>query len=180
MLRFLEVLQLELVLTEAELDSGMTQRMFIEARLRMTRQDLDQVLSRLNDELIPFAPHEGMNTVGALLLEIANKDREIVGYLRNHEWPDDEPDPFAEDSSLEEMKAGLDATRQATLRYISELDAEQLDEIVRLPERWWEALRLLECPRSEMLRNIAMHEWYHTGQLVSYLWSRGDDPSTWE
>ena len=28
----------------------------------------------------------------------------------------------------------------------------------------------------EVLRNIAAHEWYHTGQLVSYLWTRGEDP----
>jgi len=55
-----------------------------------------------------------------------------------------------------------------------------LEESVSNPERWWEALRLTEGPRSEVLRNIASHEWYHTGQLIIYLWMRGDNPTLGE
>ena len=157
----------------------MTQRQFIEARLHFTRKDLNDVLDHLTDDLVKWSPREGMRTVGSLLLEIANKDREIVRYLQTGQWPDDEPDPFTENSTLEEMKAGLQSTRDLTLQHLSSLDDAALDEIIHLPERWWEALRLLECPRSEMLRNISAHEWYHTGQLIIYFYFRGDDPNEW-
>ncbi len=78
------------------------------------------------------------------------------------------------------MTRGLQSTRDLTFQYLSSLDENALDEVIHLPERWWEALRLLECPRSEMLRNISAHEWYHTGQLITYLWSRGDNPEEWD
>lgn len=146
----------------------------------MTRQDLNQVLAHLTDADLQWAPAGSMKTVGGLLLEIANKDREIVGWLHNGEWPDDEPDPFsAETATLEEMKAGLESTRADTLAYLESIDDAQLEELESLPEPWWEALRLPECPRSEMLRNASAHEWYHTGQLIVYLWMRGDNPEEW-
>ena len=34
-------------------------------------------------------------------------------------------------------------------------------------------------PISEVLRSIATHESYHTGQLITYLWMRGDNPYEW-
>lgn len=157
----------------------MSQKKFIEARLNFTRQDLNEVLSRLTDADVTWSPKEGVRKIGSLLLEIANKDREVVRYLQTGQWPDDEPDPFNETSSLEEMKAGLQSTRDLTFQFLASLTDEQLDETIQLPEKWWEALRLLECPRSEMLRNISAHEWYHTGQLVIFLWMRGDDPRKW-
>jgi uncharacterized damage-inducible protein DinB len=120
-----------------------------------------------------------MNSVGDLLLEIARKDMEIVGWLRNGAWPDDEPDPFEPTASVDEMRKGLEATRAATVEYVAGLSDDQLEEVISLPERWWEALRLLHCPRSEMLRNASAHEWYHTGQLIVYLWSQGRDPNEW-
>ncbi|MBA3726194.1 MAG: DinB family protein [Armatimonadetes bacterium] len=120
-------------------------REFVKARLAMTRQDLDQVLAHLTDVEPRWVPGEGMKTIGDQLLEIANKDIEIVGWLRNGEWPDDETDPFnAETSTLVEKKAGLESTRAATLEYIDSLDEEQLEETLSLPEPWWEALRLLD------------------------------------
>ena len=73
----------------------------------------------------------------------------------------------------------MDSIRADTLAYIDSLTEDELLEPIACPERWWEALRLTECPISEILRNIAAHEWYHTGQLVSYLWMRGDDPYSW-
>lgn len=158
----------------------MTTRDFIQARMAFTREDLNRVLTRLADEDMLWAPREGMNTIGALLCEIARKDMEIVGWLRNGEWPDDEPDPFdATSATLEQARSGLEQTRINTIAYLDSLTDEQVDEIIVVPEPWWETLRLVECPRSEMLRNASAHEWYHTGQLVTYLWLRGDDPGQW-
>lgn len=152
---------------------------FLEARLNVTRQDLNGVLDHLEGVPTTWAPGEGMKTVGDLLLEIARKDMEIIGYLRNGEWPDDDPDPFPASGTLDEMKAGLISTRAATFDYLRSLSAADLEEILELPEPWWESLRILECPRAEMIRNISAHEWYHTAQLITYLWIRGDNPEEW-
>lgn len=153
---------------------------WIKARLAVTRSDLDQVVTRLADSDMRWAPAPGMKTVAGLLLEIADKDREIVGWLRDGAWPDDDPPAFdPEAATLVEAVEGLRTTRRQTWDYVDSLSDEEIDEVLDLPELWWESLRLPRCPRSEMLRNISAHEWYHTGQLVTYLWSRSENPETW-
>ena len=59
------------------------------------------------------------------------------------------------------------------------LSESELQSPVKFPTDWWEGLLQPELPMHECFRTIAYHEWYHTGQLVSYLWSRGDDPYDW-
>lgn len=158
----------------------MASREYLVARLAMTRSDLTEILELLTDGDTLWKPRDSMKSVGDLLLEIARKDMEIIGWLKNGAWPDDEPDPFdARTATLGEMRNGLSTTRSQTLEYIAELSDEQLEEVLLLPERWWEGLRLHHCPRSEMIRNISAHEWYHTGQLVTYLWAQGRNPCTW-
>ena len=77
------------------------------------------------------------------------------------------------------VKEVLAETRQSTLQYLDSLSEKDLEVPVKFPTDWWEGLGLPELPLHEVLRNIAAHEWYHTGQLVSYLWSNGDDPYKW-
>ena len=117
-----------------------------------------------------------MRTVAGQLLEIANKEKEALAWLRTGEWPEG-PDTFdAETATLEQIKDTMARLREETYTYLDSLSEVELDELVPCPERWWEALRLTACPRSEVIRNIAAHEWYHTGQLVTYFWFRGDNP----
>ena len=146
----------------------------------MVRQDLEEVLKRLTDAELRWAPGKGMRTVAGQLLEIANKEKEGLVWLRHGFWPEGGPDAFdPERATLDEIKAALKSLREDTFAYIDSLSEEELGEPMLSPELWWEALRLQQCPKSEVLRNIAAHEWYHTGQLVSYLWMRGDDPDSW-
>ena len=152
----------------------------LKARLAMARTDLRVTLDRFQEEDFHWAPAKGMRSVGAQLLEMADKDREVVVWLKTGVWPDNDPPSFdVKNSSLGEAWRRMEEIRATTLEYIGSLSAEELEAPVTAPEQWWEALRLTECPRSEVLRNIAAHEWYHTGQLVTYLWSRGDDPYNW-
>lgn len=81
--------------------------------------------------------------------------------------------------SIDGMRVVLAEMRQETLAYIDSLSESELETHVAFEGRWWEALRQQAMQRSEAIRSIAAHEWYHTGQLVSYLWSRGDDPYKW-
>jgi len=149
---------------------------YLKARLLYVRQDFDAVLENFTDADLPWRPVEEMPSIAALLIEIANKEKELIAWLQSGEWPDDDPDAFDETATLAEMRLVLEALRKETLRYIDSFDEAGLEEIVPCPEEWWEALRLEACPRSEILRNVASHEWYHTGQLIVYQSMRGLNP----
>lgn len=133
------------------------------------RQDFDEVLEGLTDADLARQPCDDLPSVAGLLVEMANKEKELIAWLRNGEWPHDEPDAFDETASLADIRSVFATLRDETLRYIDSFDEAGLEELVPCPERWWEALRLEACPRSEILRNLAAHEWYHTGQLIVYL-----------
>ena len=146
----------------------------------MVRQDLNQVLDRFADGEFSWSPRSGMRTVGGQILEFADKDRETVIWMKTGEWPDDEPPSFdIEATNLTQARSLLEEIRASTLEYLDSMTLAELELPVHSPERWHEALRLTECPRSEVLRNIAAHDWYHTGQLVTYRWMLGDDPGSW-
>ena len=146
---------------------------FLKARLQYVRQDFDEVLEKLTHADLPWRPADDLPSVASLLVEMANKEKELISWLQRGEWPDDDPDAFEETATLAEMRSVFATLRQQTLRYIDSFDEEGLEELVPCPEKWWEALRLEACPRSEILRNLAAHEWYHTGQLIVYLQLRG-------
>lgn len=131
------------------------------------------MLDELTDADLSQRPVEAMPSVVGLLVEMANKEKELIAWLRSGEWPEDEPDTFAETASLSEIRSVFATLREETLRYIDSFDEAGLEELVPCPEKWWEALRLEACPRSEILRNLASHEWYHAGQLIVLLQARG-------
>lgn len=81
--------------------------------------------------------------------------------------------------SLTAYRDLLTAVRNDTLSLIDSLTDQELESGVAVPQPWFESLRLPLTPRSEVIRSISAHEWYHVGQIVSYLWSRGDDPYQW-
>jgi uncharacterized damage-inducible protein DinB len=148
--------------------AGMRTHDYLKARLVYVRQDFDAALENLIDADLPWRPAEDMPSIAGLLVEIANKEKELIAWLQTAEWPDDDPDAFEETATLADIRSVLATLRNETLRYIDSFDEAGLEEIVPCPEQWWEALRLEACPRSEILRNIAAHEWYHTGQLIVY------------
>jgi uncharacterized damage-inducible protein DinB len=136
------------------------------------RQDLDEVLDGMTDSDLSLRPADDLPSVAGLLVEMANKEKELIAWLETGVWPESDPDAFAETASFAEIRSAFDTLRERTLRYIFSFDEADLEELVPCPEKWWEALRLEACPRSEILRNIASHEWYHTGQLIVYLQMR--------
>lgn len=155
-------------------------RTFLKARFAYARKDLEQVLSKLTDSDLSWSPRDGMPTIADLLLEIANKNKETPIWVQTGVWPDDDPDAFdIKTATIEDIWATLTALQSETYAYIDSLSNEELEQPIANPNLWGEALRLPECPLSEVLRGIAQHEYYHTGQLVTYLWLRGDDPDAW-
>jgi uncharacterized damage-inducible protein DinB len=151
----------------------------LKARFLVTKRYLDRVLNRLTDQDLSWTPGEGMRSVAGQLLEISNKEKECLGWLQENVY-DDSLDVFdPESTTLVEINTLRKSLRADTFLYIDSLSEAELSEPMIPPESWWEALDLEQCPKSEVLRNISAHEWYHTGQLVIYLWLRGEDLEKW-
>lgn len=153
----------------------------LKGRLATTRVDLEEVISRLSDELLPWAPAPGMRTVRGQLEEIGGTELQILG------WVQDRRDLSYKEAvaslepltGLAELGAALRSIRSETLAWLDSLSETDLERPVAFPDGWFESLGLPEVPLHEGIRSIAQHEWYHVGQLVSYLWARGDDPYKW-
>lgn len=158
-----------------------TQHELLKGRLATVRADLDEVMSRLTDDLLEWAPTSRMRTVHGQLAEIAGTEIQILHWIKNQEALSFEQATvgFADVASIDAWRQTLHDQRQETLRYLDSLTEDDLNELVEFPSDWFEALQLPAVPLSEGISSIAQHEWYHAGQLVSYVWSRGDDPYTW-
>jgi uncharacterized damage-inducible protein DinB len=159
----------------------LTQRDLVKARLQNVRRWLDSACRRLTPELMEWAPAEGMRTVAGQLAEIISVEVPLVPRLKEgRELSDAEWDAVMGDQhSLESLLKTLVSVRKNTLDYLDFLSDEELAEEIPSGEAWFGTLWLPLMPRAEHFLNIAEHEFYHTGQLISYLWSSGDDPYKW-
>jgi hypothetical protein len=83
---------------------------YLKARLQWARHDFDDVLEKLTEADLPWRPTDDMLTVAGLLIEMANKEKELIGWLQSGEWPDDDPDAFEETATLAEMRSGFRST----------------------------------------------------------------------
>lgn len=130
--------------------------------------------------MLAWAPAEGMRTVSGQLVEIIEVEAQLVPVLRDgKQLSDPELEAMIGDkSSLERLKTVLTEVRDRTLAELESLSDEQLAEEVDLPQ-WYGAFWPKLCPLGEHFRNVAEHEFYHTGQLISYMWARGDNPYDW-
>ena len=147
------------------------------ARLAAVRIDLDEVTSRLSQADVDWAPREGMRTIGGQLVEIIDTEMQFLVKLKTGKGftAAEGLAGIGDASSLEVLLASLNSTRAETILYIESLSDQEL--ATEVP--WYAWSGLPTATRLEALQSILLHESYHTGQLVSYLWSRGDDPYKW-
>lgn len=142
------------------------------------RRDLDECLERMTPDMLGWAPQKGMRTVAGQLVEIVATEMQLVTLLSEDRWIDD-PEALAilgGSDDLEKLKTATQEVRERTLGYLNSLSEEELAEEVEFGGGWMGSLGLTAVPRAEVFVNIADHEWYHVGQLTSYLWARGIDP----
>lgn len=120
-----------------------------------------------------------MRTAGGLIQEIASTEQHTIQFLTEGN-PGDYGSLF--DSNLgeswEDYLRLLKEARDRTLAWLETWNEKALAEELRLP-KGWDEMGFATLPRSELILNIAAHEAYHTGQLVSYLWTSGSDPYDW-
>jgi len=159
-----------------------TTHRLIRASLSSVRKELAEVFPRLTDDMLPWAPAEGMRTVQGQFVEIISTEVAIVERLQGVPAgaADERDAPLWALKTVDELIAKLNEVRETTLRFLDGLDEEGLGApAANISEGFQDWLELKPVPVSELLRFIARHESYHAGQLVSYLWSRGDDPYSW-
>lgn len=125
-----------------------------------------------------WAPADGMRTLGGQLLEIAATEHQLISLLRDDLWVDDDEyrDSLGNWNDFGVLRTAIADARKNTLRYLDSLSEEGLAEEVEFGGGWFGPLGLPTIPRAEVFVNIADHEWYHVGQITSYLWARGIDP----
>src|SRR5580700_1722059 len=158
-----------------------TRHNLLKARFALTRRLLNQILDRITPDMLEWAPAEGMRTVSGQLAEILCVELPLVPRLKEgKELTDAEADAIIGDcSSLENLRRKLIEVRQTTLDYLDSLSDSELSEEVSFCGPWFGSLWTQTLPRAELFLNIADHESYHVGQLISYLWFRGDNPYEW-
>jgi len=158
-----------------------TRKALIKGRLAKVRRDLDQILDKISPDMLAWAPAEGMRTVSGQLAEIIVCELPLVSRLKEgKDISDAEADEIIGDAhSLDNLRSKLITVRQDTLDYLESLSEAELAEEVAYGGAWFGSFWKPELPRAELFLNISDHEYYHVGQLISYLWFRGDDPYKW-
>ena len=154
----------------------------IRASLNSTRTELAEVFPHLSDEILEWAPAPGMRTVRGQLIEIIGTEVSIVerlmgGSRRPYKDIEAELSGIMSTSDLVEK---LGDVRQTTLAFLASLNEDKLNSEAEVSDDSKKYMELTVVPVGEMIRYIVRHEAYHTGQLVSYLWARGNDPYTWD
>lgn len=158
-----------------------SQRDLVKARLAHVRRWLDSTVNHVTPDQMDWSPANGMRTVGGQLAEILSVEIPLVPRLKEgRNISDPEADAIVGDwNSLDHLLKALVDTRRKTLEYLDSLSDEELAEEVPSGDPWFGTMWLPSMPRAEHFLNIAEHEFYHVGQLISYLWARGDDPYKW-
>lgn len=149
----------------------------LKARLSTVRRDLEEIFGRLAPEMMGWAPAEGMRTVSGQLVEIVATEMQLMALLREDRWIDDpEALGMLGGEDIETLRRAAGTVRGETLAYLDSLTDAGLAEEVEFGGGWFGSFGLPTIPRAEVFLNVADHEWYHVGQLTSYLWARGIDP----
>ncbi len=158
-----------------------TRHVLLKARLALVRRDLDAIVDRLTPDLMEWAPATGMRTIAGQIVEIAGTELQLIARLKTGRTLSDADaqEKIGDCGSLDNLRRALLALRQQTLDYLDSLSEADLAEEIAFDGGWLASLTLPSIPRAEVFVNIADHEWYHVGQLTSYLWERGDHPYRW-
>ncbi len=154
----------------------------LRAQLHSVRSDLVETYPHLNDDLLPWAPAEGMRTVQGQFVEMISTERALLDRLQGKESgnPDEEDAPLWAAKTVAELVKMLDETRALTLQLLDQTSEEELHAQVKVSAGFAGYLGLETVTAAALFSFIARHESYHAGQMVSYLWSRGDNPYDWD
>lgn len=147
--------------------------------LESIRKELGEEVARFSAEEYDWVPAEGMKPCKDQLTEIGTMETLCAGLLLGkgeQDWSTVWGAIAARATSGAEAMKVLSEIRDATYGYLKRASDSDLLNPVALPESWHQYFGGPEVEPEELLRWVAMHEYYHMGQLIAYRWIRGDNP----
>ena len=153
----------------------MTTSQLLRADLESVRAELNTALNRITDEMLDWAPAEGMRTIKGQIVEIVSTEQSLthIGSGEDYEAP------LNALNTVKKLRAALDSSRAETFALLDGLNKTALTAPVKVSPGFAKYLNLESVNMADVLRFLARHESYHSGQLYSYLWARGDNPYKW-
>lgn len=154
----------------------------IRAQLTSVRKEFAETFPHLTDEILDYAPAEGMRTIHGQIVELLSTESTIASRIKGETripYPELEAS-FWEIKAVGGLVAKLEEVRNQTLEILNSASESELGRAVETSKEFAQWLELDQPTVGEMLRFIARHESYHCGQLVSYLWARGNNPYDWD
>jgi len=154
----------------------------IRAQLSSVRNELAEIFPRLSDDMLNYAPADGMRTIHGQFVEILSTETTIIKRINGEtriQYKEIEAG-FWKVKTVSGLVKKLNEVREQTLAILNSADEAELARPVETSKDFATWLELDQPIVSEMLRFLARHESYHCGQLVSYLWARGNNPYDWD
>lgn len=146
----------------------------LEEELRAVRDELLVSAHRIPSDRFDWAPQAGMKSFREQLREVGTMEKIVVEFIKSGketEWGEAVQWTGHDlDSTLSELKS----IRAATLALLWSTPEDKLQEPVHA--LWGKVPSGPHAEREGLFRWIARHEYYHIGQIVTYLWILGDNP----
>ncbi len=139
------------------------------------RKELIETVRQVPDADLEWAPAEGMKSYRAQLQEIGTMEKLCMGFIDSGELLPWEMSAYAPSATVEAGLAELEAIRSQTIAYLESASEDKLQTPVASPDDWKQYFGDTIEPE-EVIRWIAMHEYYHMGQIIAYRWSQGHSP----
>ena len=151
----------------------------LESNLSEIREELTKEVLELRTEDLGWAPREGMKTYQAILQEVGTMEQLCTRWLAKTEmlsWPEVDGSLAAAATDPASLMRAMDVIRAETLQYLRDSTEESLETPVDVAPDWRQYMGLALEPE-EFIRWIGRHEYYHLGQIVSYRFIQGADPT---
>jgi len=147
--------------------------------LASTREELLGEVRRIKPEDYDWAPADGMKSFHEMIGEMITMELLSVSLLAKGveiSWSATSEQVEKEAADVASAIAVLERTRAETLAYLDTCTEDTLETPIHLPESWHGYFDTPDVEPEEIVRWIVRHEYYHMGQIITYLWMKGDNP----
>jgi uncharacterized damage-inducible protein DinB len=157
---------------------GRTRITTLQRILKDIRTELLKEAEKIKPEEYNWEPRPGMRTFNGQIQEIGTMEKICIHNLRTQQPLDwGKAIAWSGEDLIAHLK-DLEGVRKETNQFLDSLaDDKELDKPHQLlpdwRQYWWNQESVAT---EEMLRWIARHEYYHLGQIISYLWLLGNNP----
>jgi uncharacterized damage-inducible protein DinB len=140
------------------------------------RANLIQELAKMDEGEFEWEPKPGMKSIKAQIQEVAHMEFVCRDHAKTGITPDWQTAVTWPGEDVESHIEVLGKVRSDSLEYLRSLADSDLDEHVELPEKWKAWWGSESIAREEFFRWIGRHEYYHVGQITTFLWTLGKNP----